>query len=124
MAGTKAGGLKASKTNRERYGKDYYAEMGRKGGRKGHTGGFASNPGLARIAGSKGGMKSRRSGGMQKKLKEIFEPFIVSELDKGSSLHYIAKRIGVSDSTIKRFCQDNNLISSDYTPVYKSVKNN
>lgn len=123
MAGTKAGGLKASKTNKERYGKDYYAKMGRKGGCKGHTGGFASNPGLARMAGSKGGMKSRRSGGMQKKLEEIFKPFIVDELEKGSSLHHIAQRIGVSDSTMKRFCQKNNFISNDYTPMKKYVKN-
>ena len=124
ISGTKEGGLKASKTNIARYGKDYYAEMGRKGGCKGHTGGFASNPDLARSAGTKGGMKSRRSGGMQKKLKEIFEPFIVDELEKGSSLHHIAQRIGVSDSTMKRFCQDNKLISAEYTPVQKSVKNN
>ena len=36
--------------------------IGAKGGRNGHTGGFASNPALARIAGAKGGKKSRRTG--------------------------------------------------------------
>ena len=35
-------------------------QMGRLGGQNGHTGGFASNPALARIAGAKGGRKSRR----------------------------------------------------------------
>ena len=51
MAGTKAGGLKAARTNIKTYGRDFYAEIGRKGGRNGHTGGFAANPELARIAG-------------------------------------------------------------------------
>ena len=60
MAGSKAGGLKAAKTNKERYGEDWYARIGRKGGQNGHTGGFASNPELAKIAGAKGGRISKR----------------------------------------------------------------
>ena len=32
MAGTKAGGLKATATNIERHGKDFYKRIGRKGG--------------------------------------------------------------------------------------------
>jgi len=60
MSGTKAGGQKAKATNLARYGADYYAEIGRKGGQNGHTGGFASNPELARIAGAKGGKISKR----------------------------------------------------------------
>ena len=69
MAGTKAGGQKAAKTNIEKYGKDFYRENGRKGGRNGHSGGFASEvigrDGLtgwqrAKIAGRKGGTISRR----------------------------------------------------------------
>lgn len=60
MAGTKQGGLKAAATNREKYGKDFYAKIGQKGGRLGCTGGFAANPALAKIAGAKGGRISRR----------------------------------------------------------------
>ena len=60
MAGTKAGGLKAAATNIERHGKDFYKEVGRKGGKNGTTGGFAANPELAKIAGRKGGLVSRR----------------------------------------------------------------
>lgn len=60
MAGTKAGGLKASATNISKYGVDFYKRIGQKGGRNGHTGGFASNQELARIAGAKGGRISRR----------------------------------------------------------------
>lgn len=59
MAGTKIGGLKAAKTNKERD-PNFYARIGAIGGRNGHTGGFASNPELARIAGSKGGKVSKR----------------------------------------------------------------
>ncbi len=60
MAGTKAGGKKAAATNKSKYGKDFYAAIGRKGGKNGHTGGFAANPALAKIAGAKGGRISRR----------------------------------------------------------------
>lgn len=69
MSGTTEGGLKAAKTNRKLHGKNFYAEIGRKGGQNGHTGGFASekigDDGLtgferARIAGAKGGHLSRR----------------------------------------------------------------
>jgi len=60
MAGTKVGGKKAAVTNKTKYGRDFYAEIGRKGGMNGHTGGFAANPALAKIAGAKGGRISRR----------------------------------------------------------------
>lgn len=60
MAGTKAGAKKASKTVRRRYGDDFYKRIGKVGGQNGRTGGFASNRGLARIAGAKGGRISRR----------------------------------------------------------------
>lgn len=60
MPGTKAGGLKAAKTNKELHGDDFYRNIGRIGGRNGHTGGFASNPELARRAGAIGGRISRR----------------------------------------------------------------
>lgn len=60
MAGTKAGGKKAAETNKKLHGANFYAEIGRKGGHNGHTGGFASNPELAKIAGAKGGKMSSR----------------------------------------------------------------
>ena len=62
MSGTKIGGQKAAYTNKLRHGLDFYAQIGAKGGRNGHTGGFAANPELAREAGRKGGRKSRRTG--------------------------------------------------------------
>lgn len=60
MAGTKAGGRKAALTNKTRHGADFYAKIGSKGGKNGRTGGFAANPELAKIAGRKGGLVSRR----------------------------------------------------------------
>lgn len=60
MAGTREGGRKAAATNKAKYGTDFYMNIGQIGGRNGHTGGFASNPELAKIAGAKGGRISRR----------------------------------------------------------------
>ena len=60
MPGTKAGGQKAAAKNRALHGNDFYARIGAVGGRKGTTGGFAANRELAREAGRKGGMISRR----------------------------------------------------------------
>lgn len=61
MAGTKQGGVRASQTNRAKYGDDFYKRIGAIGGKKGTTGGFAANRELARIAGAKGGRISRRT---------------------------------------------------------------
>lgn len=69
MSGTRAGGLKAKETNYKLHGDDFYARIGHIGGQKCGTGGFASynigEDGLtgrerARIAGAKGGRKSKR----------------------------------------------------------------
>lgn len=69
MVGTLKGGLKAAKTNKELYGEDFYAKIGKRGGKISRTGGFASTKvgadGLtgierARVAGAKGGRISKR----------------------------------------------------------------
>ena len=60
MAGTAAGAKKAAATTKARHGKDFYAQIGRKGGKLGTTGGFYANRELARAAGAKGGRISRR----------------------------------------------------------------
>lgn len=70
MAGTIDGGKKAAVTNKVKYGRDFYGIIGAKGGKRGKTGGFASQirgkDGLtgkerARIAGKKGGQISRKT---------------------------------------------------------------
>lgn len=115
MAGTKEGALKAARTNREKYGDEFYAKIGGKGGKKGHTGGFASNKELARRAGSIGGRKSKRAEGIQDKLNTLFKEYIKEEWDAGKSIRAIAARIGVADGTIKRFLIKNNWLGEDYT---------
>lgn len=61
MAGTRDGGAAAAKTNKSKYGADFYAKIGAQGGKKGKTGGFFANRELARLAGAKGGRISRRT---------------------------------------------------------------
>lgn len=60
MPGTKIGGARASKTNKERHGDDFYKRIGSIGGKNGTTGGFYANRELARVAGAIGGAKSKR----------------------------------------------------------------
>lgn len=69
MPGSKVGGLRAADTNKKRHGKNFYAEIGRKGGLKSRKGGFASDKvgidGLtgrerAKLVGKRGGTVSRR----------------------------------------------------------------
>jgi general stress protein YciG len=72
MSGRRFGGLRAAETNRAKYGADFYAKIGAKGGKLGHTGGFYTNRELAREAGRKGGLVSSRKGiktGMGKNYK-------------------------------------------------------
>lgn len=61
MSGTVEGGRRAAERNRVRHGADFYARIGAIGGRKSRNGGFAANRDLAKEAGRKGGMVSRRS---------------------------------------------------------------
>lgn len=61
MAGTRSGGQKAAATNKQRYGMNFYEQIGRKGGAISSGGGFAKNRELAVEAGRKGGKASRRT---------------------------------------------------------------
>jgi len=64
MAGTAKGGRLAAEKNRKKYGADFYARIGKMGGQKGHTGGFAAGAeGRKRASqyGAIGGTISRRS---------------------------------------------------------------
>lgn len=71
MSGTPIGGKAASITNKQRYGENFYKVIGAKGGKKGKTGGFWANRELAREAGRKGGLISRRGKSNEQKLRTI-----------------------------------------------------
>lgn len=63
MGGTKAGGINVRLGMLKKFGSeeamhDWYVKIGRMGGAKGTTDGFAANPELARKAGKKGGVNS------------------------------------------------------------------
>jgi general stress protein YciG len=71
MAGTKDGGRAAAVSNKTKYGSDFYAKIGAKGGKRGRTGGFFANRELARLAGAKGGAKSRRGPSQRRELAAV-----------------------------------------------------
>ena len=49
MAGTKSGGQSAAETNIKRYGEDFYRRIGKIGGSKSKTGGFACTCGCREL---------------------------------------------------------------------------
>lgn len=56
MAGTPGGGRKAAETNKKRYGKNFYRDIGKDGGKaRNPNKGFGSNRERAIAAGAKGG---------------------------------------------------------------------
>jgi general stress protein YciG len=70
MPGTKSGGVKAMNTNKARYGENFPELIGAMGGKVSRGGGFAANRELARIAGAKGGKKSKRPKALTQEQKE------------------------------------------------------
>lgn len=60
MSATKEGGIKAAKTNKDKYGQDFYQRIGQIGGRRSRNGGYASN--LVGRDGLTGRERARRDG--------------------------------------------------------------
>lgn len=82
MAGSRIGGLKAAETNKRLYGKDWYARIGKIGGRNGHSGGFSSTevgkdgltgPERAKKCGAIGGKLGKRGPAKKKKEENVQE---------------------------------------------------
>lgn len=70
MSGTKIGGLRAAKTNKKKYGEDFYVKMGHLGGLAQVPKGFSMNIKLASKVGRKGGKKSKRGPVAVKEVEE------------------------------------------------------
>lgn len=112
MSGTKEGGRKAAEANKLKHGKYFYKRIGQRGGRNGHSGGFASEvvgrDGLtgferAQKFGAIGGRKSRRGG--SKELKEALARHRVEiyiDADNGRTIPEIAQKYGLSYYSVQR----------------------
>lgn len=76
MSGTTEGGCKTAKTIKEKYGEDYYKELGRKGGsvHRPETRWFNNHRDLASKCGTKGGHISKR--GKAKLSKNDFQVIV------------------------------------------------
>lgn len=102
MSGTRAGGLKALTTNQAKYGLDFYRRIGQKGGASSHTGGFYGNRRAARIAGAKGGKKSRRGPTVIHRLENDRDN-ILRLREHGTTITELAWMYDVSWSTVDRW---------------------
>lgn len=107
MSGTRAGGLKARETNLKKYGNDFYNRIGSKGGKIGHTGGFFGKPALAKIAGAKGGRKSRRDG-------TYIYTATSAEGSYSGSVSYLAKVLGATAPSIYVAYRENRKLLGKY----------
>lgn len=108
MVGTKLGGLKAARTNKKLYGDSFYHNIGRQGGQKGHTGGFAANRELARLAGAKGGRISRRGkANRTTELLYVNKDRIKELLAQDYSVKRIAQIVGIPESTLYKKVREN-----------------
>lgn len=101
------GGLKTAATNKKRYGEWYYANIGARGGRNGHTGGFAANPALAKLAGEKGGRMSKRGAKNETwgKLQNMHSK-LVKWVEEGKPCIQIAKETGVPVSAVYKYVRE------------------
>lgn len=98
MSGTRSGGIKTAKTNKKIYGKNFYKEIGAKGGKATGLKGFALNRELARKAGAKGGAKSVRSDSYitAKRVLKILELH-----EKGMMASDIAKKLKLTPVCVR-----------------------
>lgn len=109
MAGTKEGGLKAAATNKAKYGDNFYSNIGKMGGSNGSPDrGFGSEKvgkdGLtgrerARLAGEKGGKKSKRGPSKQTKARIKRAKKLLSE---GLTIEQIAEKM---EKTVPTICE-------------------
>lgn len=103
MSGSKIGGVKAAATNKKNYGKDFYRKIGAIGGRNGHTGGFAANPKLARLAGACGGRNSKRGKDPERTMRAKRAKVLYEE---GWTIEQLMNEFNVTKSTIFTYLKE------------------
>ena len=107
MVGTKAGGLKAAATNKEKYGEGFYANIGSRGGRNSNNGGFAANPELARLCGKKGGRISKRGAKNETRGKlQSMHSELVKWVEEGKPCAQIARSTGIPISAVYKYIRE------------------
>lgn len=109
--GAKEASRKWKKTMLKKYGdkQNLHKRMqalGSVGGRRSRNGGFAANRALARIAGAKGGKKSKRGAEVRAYITEQRD-YIVTKYHAGMSVPMIAKDLGVGYSSLLNWFHDN-----------------
>jgi hypothetical protein len=94
VSGTKEGGRNAARSNKDRYGMDYYSQIGIKGGSvKGIKKGFATfSKEKISAAGRKGGYVSSRS-------RATIEEFI-KVWDNSDTVNDVARRLGMTQGSV------------------------
>lgn len=101
------GGLKAAATNKAKYGDGFYSNIGAKGGRNGHTGGFAANPALAKMAGKKGGKTSKRGAKNETRGKlQSMHSDLVKWVEEGKPCAQIARATGIPISAVYKYIRE------------------
>lgn len=104
--------LKWRKTMQQKYGgaagvHKMMSRIGARGGRNGHTGGFAANPALAKLAGEKGGRMSKRGAKNETRGKlQNMHSELVKWVEEGKPCIQIAKATGVPVSAVYKYIRE------------------
>ena len=98
MSGTVEGSLKAAKTNKEKYGKDFYRMIGAKGGKRGKTGGFASD--VVGKDGLTGKERALRAGSVGGKISKRKPTAYIDFRGEKRSVQYVSEMLGISRGAV------------------------
>lgn len=102
MSGSRIGGAKAAAANLKKD-PDFYRKIGRLGGIAGNTGGFASNPKLAKLAGARGGHLSKRGKDPKRTMRAKRAQALYKE---GWTIEQLTNEFNVTKSTIFAYLKE------------------
>lgn len=97
-----AGGKKAAAVNMTKD-PDFYRKIGAIGGKNGNTGGFASNPKLAKLAGARGGHLSKRGKDPKRTMRAKRAQALYKE---GWTIEQLTNEFNVTKSTIFAYLKE------------------